>query len=275
MCIGMKLKGKDYKMKGGRSILVLWFLMYFPIHSYAQTDSAATLCKGYFKSYLKDTRDLILFPREVKKQDLVFISSAVFSTGLAFYFDKEIEDAFRKSDIRTENHSPIDYSLGGVGNGIYPLAAAAVLYIAGKQKENEYWVWLSMLQLKTVGLAAGFSRVPKYIAQRHRPNLNSKVINPWNWEGPLNGFSGNYSFASGHSFIAFSWASVTASACKENKLLVVGLYTLASLVGISRVYQGDHWASDAVAGAALGFAFGKLSYRLQTRNWTTRKKNNY
>ena len=59
---------------------------------------------------------------------------------------------------------------------------------------------------------------------------------------------------------------------KENKLLVAGLYTLASLVGISRVYQGEHWASDVVAGAAMGYAFGKLSYRLQTKNWTVRKK---
>lgn len=243
---------------------------FFP--SYAQIDSVPPLNKGYFKSYLKDTHDLIFFPREIRKHDWVFISSAFTATGLAFYFDEEVENAFRKSDFRTKNHKPIDYTLGAVGNGILPIAAAATLYIVGKQKENEYWIWLSMLQLKTVGLAAGFSRVPKFLAQRHRPNLESKIINPWNWEGPLNGFSGNYSFASGHSFIAFSWASVTATACKENKILVAGLYTLASLVGISRVYQGEHWASDVVAGAAIGYAFGKLNYRLQTRNWTIRKK---
>lgn len=260
------------KMKWGRSRLFLWLLLCFFGESYSQTDSIPPLKKGYFKSYLKDTRDLILFPREIRKPDWVFISSAVAATGAAFYFDEEIENAFRKSDYRTENHQAIDYTLGAVGNGIYPMAVAATLYIFGKQKENEYWVWLSMLQLKTVGLAAGFSRVPKFLAQRHRPNLDSKVINPWNWEGPLNGFSGNYSFASGHSFIAFSWASVTATACKENKILVAGLYTLASLVGISRVYRGEHWASDVIAGAAMGYAFGKLSYRLQTRNWTIRKK---
>lgn len=235
-------------------------------------DNIPPLNKGYLKSYFKDTRDLILFPREIRKQDWFFISSAVTATGLSFYFDEEIENAFRRSNSRTINHKPFDFTLGAVGNGIYPLAAAAMLYIAGKQKENEYWVWLSMLQLKTIGLAAGFSRAPKYIAQRHRPNLNSKVINPWNWEGPLNGLSGNYSFTSGHSFITFSWASVTASACKENKIIVAGLYTLASLVGISRIYQGEHWASDVVAGAAMGYAFGKLSCRLQTRNWTLRKK---
>jgi membrane-associated phospholipid phosphatase len=273
-CIGMRQKARACKMKGKEFGLFLWFLICIPFFSGAQSDSVLNLNKGYLKSYVLDTRDLILFPREIKKKDWIFISSAATATGLAFYFDEEIENAFRKNEIRTDNHKPVDYSLGAVGNGIFPLAAAATLYIAGRQKENEYWVWLSMLQLKTVGLAAGFSRVPKYIAQRHRPNLNSRVINPWNWEGPLNGLSGNYSFLSGHSFIAFSWASVTASACKDNKLLVAGLYTLASLVGISRVYQGEHWMSDVVAGAAMGYAFGKLSYRLQTKNWTTRKKIN-
>ena len=260
-------------MKWGRCFFILWILLNcFWFDSYSQTDSIPPLCKGYFKSYLKDTRDLILFPCEIKKHDWVFISSAVAATGLAFYFDEEIESAFRENNIRTTNQMPIDYTLGAVGTGIYPLAAAAVLFVAGKQKENEHWVWISMLQIKTVGLAAGFSRVPKFLAQRHRPDLERRVINPWNWEGPLNGFTGNDAFASGHSFIAFSWASVTASACKENKLLVVGLYTLASLVGVSRVYQGEHWASDVIAGAAMGYAFGKLSYRLQSRNWTVRKR---
>jgi membrane-associated phospholipid phosphatase len=260
-------------MMWGRGGFVLVFFMFcFSFNSYSQSDSVLPLGKGYFKSYLKDTRDFILFPCEVKKKDWVFISSAVAATGLAFYFDEEIEKAFRESDFRTTNQKPVDYTLGAVGLGVYPLTAAAILFIAGKQKDNEYWVWLSMLQIKTIGLAAGFSRVPKFIAQRHRPDLGRKIINPWNWEGPLNGFTGNDAFASGHSFIAFSWASVTASACKENKLLVAGLYTLASLVGISRVYQGEHWASDVVAGAAMGYAFGKLSYRLQTKNWTVRKK---
>lgn len=243
--------------------------------SLAQKDSTGSMGKGYFKSYLKDTRDLILFPGEIKKQDWVFISTAVASTGLAFYFDEEIENAFRKSNLRTTNHTPVDYTLGAVGLGIFSAASAAILFVAGKQKENEYWVWLSMLQWKTVGLAAGFSRVPKLLAQRHRPNPESILINPWNWEGPFNGLTGNYSFASGHTFIAFSWASVTASACHENKVLVAGLYTLAGLVGISRVYQSEHWASDVIAGAAMGYAFGKLSYRLQSRNWTIRKKTGY
>ena len=37
------------------------------------------------------------------------------------------------------------------------------------------------------------------------------------------------------------------------KLIVLGLAIL--LVGPSRVYMGQHWASDALAGYTLGFAY--------------------
>jgi len=253
-------------MKALRWILFLSFSLSMG-STFSQSDTISPVCKGYFKSYLKDTRNLIMFPREIKKQDWVFISSAAVGTGLAFYFDEEIEIYFRENNLRTKNDKWVDYSFGAVGNGIYPFATSAVLFCLGKSREDDRLVWLSLLQIKTLTLAAGFSRVPKLLAQRHRPDENIRIVNPWNWEGPLNGLSGNYSFASGHTFIAFSWASATASVCKENKLLVAGLYTLASLVGISRVYQGEHWASDVVAGAAMGYALGKLTYRMQERTW--------
>jgi len=38
-------------------------------------------------------------------------------------------------------------------------------------------------------------------------------------------------------------------------------YTLASLVTISRVYEREHWASDALAGACLGYVSGKFIYK--------------
>jgi membrane-associated phospholipid phosphatase len=39
------------------------------------------------------------------------------------------------------------------------------------------------------------------------------------------------------------------------------MYTLASMIGISRVSGGHHYLSDVVAGAALGFIIGKTTVR--------------
>ena len=55
-------------------------------------------------------------------------------------------------------------------------------------------------------------------------------------------------------------------------LVVCGL--LVALVGVSRVYMGQHWASDALAGYALGFAYLLLlieAYRLVLRRRAERR----
>lgn len=64
------------------------------------------------------------------------------------------------------------------------------------------------------------------------------------------------SFPSGHTTAAFSIAgvfSITAQAA------TFPLWTLAGLVGLSRVYLGHHYPSDVLAGAVLGAGFSVLT----------------
>lgn len=64
------------------------------------------------------------------------------------------------------------------------------------------------------------------------------------------------SFPSGHTTAAFSIVgvfSVTAQAA------AVPLWTLASLIGLSRVYLGHHYPTDVLAGAAIGISFAALT----------------
>jgi len=46
----------------------------------------------------------------------------------------------------------------------------------------------------------------------------------------------------------------------EKTWVAVTTFSLASLVGISRIYDDEHWATDVFGGAVLGFAIGKLVY---------------
>jgi membrane-associated phospholipid phosphatase len=70
---------------------------------------------------------------------------------------------------------------------------------------------------------------------------------------------GSYSFPSGHvtfytAFIGFLWFLVYTllKASWKRTLLLVILGALIVLVGISRMYLGEHWASDVLGGYLLG-----------------------
>jgi membrane-associated phospholipid phosphatase len=44
----------------------------------------------------------------------------------------------------------------------------------------------------------------------------------------------------------------------DDTFLRIVSYALATLVGVTRVIEGDHWFSDCFVGAAVGFAGAKL-----------------
>lgn len=95
---------------------------------------------------------------------------------------------------------------------------------------------------------------------RNRPNES---------EGAFE-FDGGSSFPSNHATQAFAVASVIAGHY-ESRWVDAAAYGLASLVGVARVYDDDHWFSDVVAGAAIGAATGRFIVRTNQRQraqWT-------
>jgi undecaprenyl-diphosphatase len=75
---------------------------------------------------------------------------------------------------------------------------------------------------------------------------------------PLFGIRGSYSFPSVHAANSFAGALVLDAVFPGARIAWI---VLAGLVSYSRVYVGDHWPSDVVAGALLGTLLGWVGRR--------------
>jgi membrane-associated phospholipid phosphatase len=94
--------------------------------------------------------------------------------------------------------------------------------------------------------------VLKPVAGRNRPNAPQEK-QEW--------FDGGGSFPSGHSIEAWSLASVVAHQYSDKKWVPFVAYGLASVVGTARFAAQQHYASDIVAGGAMGWFIGRYVYQ--------------
>jgi membrane-associated phospholipid phosphatase len=110
--------------------------------------------------------------------------------------------------------------------------------------------WETVMALVAAALSTGVNLLVKDLVQRPRPTIGVvNVIDTLN----------SYSFPSGHvmyyvgflGFIGFLVFSLMKPSLKRGLFLVlIGIPVL--LIGISRIYLGDHWGSDVLGAYLLG-----------------------
>ena len=120
---------------------------------------------------------------------------------------------------------------------------ALLLFIIGLR-------WEAVTALVAAGGSAGLGQLIKIVVHRPRPGANLvNVIQQLN----------SYSFPSGHvltytaffGFLFFLGYTLLKPSLARTALLVIS-GSLVALIGISRIYVGDHWASDVIGAYLLG-----------------------
>jgi membrane-associated phospholipid phosphatase len=233
-------------------------------HSFFAGAQDSLPAKKYFKSYLTDTRDIIKAPLSWDKYDIATFTMVAGGTGFLMIYDEKIDDFI----LRNQNKGLNDFLnnvISPLGSGLYSVPLMGVLYLTGKAGGNVYDQRMALLGFKTFVLAAGEATVIKMAFQRHRP-VDDTPPDSWQFDGPFKYFSDDGSFVSRHATTSFAMAAFFSEGYKSEKKWVPWVaYSLASLVTFSRVYDRQHWASDAFAGACLGFATGKIMFKLNKK----------
>ncbi len=134
------------------------------------------------------------------------------------------------------------------------------LYAIGRANGQRRLQALGLHSVESILIADVLGGTIKLVAGRARPYVD--IDNPADFQ-LFRGFSGHayQSFPSGHTINAFAFASTVARETQfwwPHSAWYVGtvIYGGASLMGVSRIYNNQHWASDVMGGAAIGTLIG-------------------
>ncbi len=249
-----------------KKIILFCILVFISTSLFSQSDSIpiTKINKQYFKSYITDTKDIVISP--IKWKPKQWIGFAGF-TGLSYVMytqDLKIRDFVQEN--RTETTDKLSKNISEpIGSGLYTMSGIALLGLHGLAFDNNRNFNTAMLGVKTYLVTALIVSVPKLLINRHRP-YHDEIPNPSIFEGPSISFFENppknifLSYPSNHTTSVFAIATIIASEYNDKVFIPITVYIIASLSGLSRINDDIHWASDVLGGAAFGFTMGKLLY---------------
>ncbi len=211
-------------------------------------------------------------------RDLVTIGAFAAATGAAWPLDQRLARQIqqpRSQENKFLRNAATGFRLIGQPGSI---GVSTGLYLVGRMSDNAHVEDMGLHATESILIANLVAVGIKIVAGRARPEVD--VNNPRDFQ-LFRGLKGGefQSFPSGHTTSAFAFAATISSELarwQPGTRWTVGpvLYTGAALVGASRMYNNKHWASDVLAGAAIGTFVGTKVVRFQHShpgNWLDRK----
>jgi len=124
-----------------------------------------------------------------------------------------------------------------------PAIAAFGMKLGGVQSKHNL-LNMAILYVLSNGVNGVVVEAGKYVVGRERPDQSDHL-----------------SFPSGHTSTAFVAAEFLHQEYKDQSVWIsVGGYSMATLIGVARIYNNKHWVSDVVTGAGVGILSTKAVY---------------
>jgi membrane-associated phospholipid phosphatase len=146
---------------------------------------------------------------------------------------------------------------------IIPAITPIATYSIGRFNDNNKLQITGMALLQSLMLTLAVQTPLKMITGRALPGVVTELDHTRNprtddFSGEFNWFNLNFigGWPSGHTANAFAAAATIAEIYKDEVWLKIGVYAYAALIGFG-VTLDVHWASEALAGALIGYAVGK------------------
>jgi membrane-associated phospholipid phosphatase len=193
-------------------------------------------------------------PFKLNKKSMLLWGGAAVTTAYLITRDNVYHadvQGFTLKNQWVKKSSPV---ITDLGSNTFNLGLIGSFYLGGVLLKDRHAKETARLSLKSLLHAVVITKVLKLVFRRQRPYVENGV-DQWFTDGKGNDYR---SFPSGHTSTAWSVATVIAGMYRDKPAVPVICYSLATLVGISRMTENKHWASDVFIGAVLGYAVGRF-----------------
>jgi membrane-associated phospholipid phosphatase len=216
----------------------------------SETASPPSTARRILTNVWSDQKAMWTSPFHTKPEDRKWWGLFGLGTAALIAGDQHISNSISYDTTQvsfSKNFSQIgaDYTTG-------PIAAG--FYFYGKWKDDPKARETGVLGGEALIDSAIIVEILKLAGGRERPDVGNR-------KGRFfkdHGF--NASFPSGHSIMSWSFASVIAHEYAPGKVAPILAYGLASVVSVSRFTARKHFASDILAGGAMGWFIGRYVY---------------
>jgi membrane-associated phospholipid phosphatase len=204
-------------------------------------------------------RDTATIPdRQLFHQSDLYVAGAFVAGTIALLpLDRHLAEAFhieeQKNNSALNRLSSTARFFGGPG----PIIIGPTMYVVGRFGHVPKLAEIAVHGTEAVVVGAAVADVIKIVAGRYRPYVSGD-LNPhdFSFGRGLHSDSAK-SFPSGHSTAAFSAAAAVVAETNESWpqytwIVAPVMFGGATVVGLSRMYDNQHWASDVLMGAAIG-----------------------
>lgn len=250
------------------------------INSKAYNENTKITPSAYFILLASNLKQSFTKPLHMTARDWGNTAKFAVVAGALAFADEPVQQRalqFRKQNPGFLSTSNFITNFGGAYEG-YVLASLGTYGLIFKNQKIKTTVLLATQAYIT---GAAVESVVKFLSGRTRPshyahNTEAEPV----FLGPFAKSGGarvSSAFPSGHTTVAFAAATVFAMEYKNRPWIPIVAYSSASIIGLSRITENKHWATDVLAGAALGYLTGRQvvnNYHRFARLKAPRKKKN-
>ena len=229
---------------------------------YAQNDTSFVKRENFFRRIGNDGKLTVQTigatyarPFKWKKKDWVRFGGAIGISAAVTLVDEPISDFFM------DNQNRFMDGIGDIGDFLgqpehnYPFMFA--VWGSGVIFKNEWLRDTGIMLFASVTTSGILQTISKEVVGRARPLVGEGVYG----FKPFDGTASYHSFPSGHTMLALATAWIMAHQVNYMPLKVV-FYSIPVVVGVARIYDQAHWASDVLLGSALGIACAETVIRV-------------